>query len=50
MYICRVLRVAGVRWIHELVGRNIRVEASYEKVYRIGHITKNIWFDPKELK
>ena len=48
-FIIRILDTVGVdRW-DQLVGKHIRVEQSHTKVYRIGHITEDRWFDPADL-
>lgn len=50
-FIARVLDVVGVEKWEDLPGKHIRVETEGlgGGILRIGHITKNKWFDPKEL-
>lgn len=49
-FIRRILLTVDVERWEQLPGKHIRVEASEEKVHRIGHIIKDIWFDPEDLK
>lgn len=46
-FIARVMRTVGVKKWEDLKGKFIRVDATDGRVYRIGHITKDLWFDPK---
>lgn len=50
IWIRRVLETVGVDNWHKLEGQNIRVEQDrpFGKILRIGHITKDKWFDPVE--
>lgn len=48
-FIGAVLKTVGVEKWEDLNGKYIRVEASFCSVRRIGHITEDMWFDPKEL-
>lgn len=41
----RVLEICGVQKWEDIPGKYVRVDASYSKVYRIGHVIKNEWLD-----
>jgi hypothetical protein len=45
-HIYRILEVAGVTKWSQLKGRTIRVESTWSKVFRVGHIVKDDWYDP----
>ena len=45
-FIKRVLDTVGVESWEQLPGRFIRIEHDGTKVYRIGHIVEDRWFDP----
>jgi hypothetical protein len=51
-FIVRCLEIGGVDQFSKLVGRNIRVNRNYAgfntTIVAIGHITKDIWFNPTE--
>lgn len=49
-FIQRILTVVGVNTWEDLKGQHCRVEGSFDKIERIGHLIKNVWFDPKDLK
>ena len=45
-FLMDVLRVVEVGSWEELPGKYVRAEADSSKVYRIGHITKEHWYEP----
>lgn len=51
-FMAKILNVVGVSTMKELKGKNIRVRFKGwgSTIHSIGHIMKNIWFDPEELK
>jgi len=50
-FIYRLLEVCGVEDLKQIVGKAIRAKTSHNKVYAVGHILKDDWFDPeKEFK
>jgi len=49
-FIIRILSVLGVDKWEKIPGTHCRVKASHEKAEAIGHILKDKWFDPQELK
>lgn len=46
-FVYRMLQVAEVDDWSNLVGRTVRVDASWHQVHRVGHIVKDDWFDPE---
>lgn len=46
-FIDRTLAVLGVDCWEHLVGKHVRVRADYNKIYAIGHIVKDDWFEPE---
>ena len=44
-----LMKLFEVNEFYDLVGKNCRVEADHHKIYRIGHIVKDKWFDPEEV-
>lgn len=47
-FIFRCMQIAGVEDWKDLIGKSIRVKASYNEIYAIGNIIKDDWFNPKE--
>lgn len=47
-FIVSVLRALEVESWEQLVGTHCRVDASREKIHRIGHIIEDKWFDPEK--
>lgn len=39
----------GVERFEDMVGQACRVDADFGRIYRIGHLLKDDWFDPEEL-
>lgn len=46
-FIYRCLEVAGAEDWAKLPGRTVRVRADLGRIYAIGHIVKDDWFDPE---
>lgn len=47
LFIRRVLETVGVDKWENLKGKHVRVKADREKIYAIGHILENSWFEPE---
>lgn len=47
-FIKAVLKTLDVESWEQLKGTHCRLDASIDKIHRIGHIIDNKWFDPKE--
>lgn len=48
-FIMRVMEVVGVEKWEKLSGVYVRAKADHSKVYEIGNIIKNDWFNPSSL-
>ena len=48
IYIYEILKIAEEDSWDRLVGKTIRAKCRHDKVYEIGHILKNEWFNPEE--
>ena len=46
-FIKRVLEICDSEKWEDLKGKYVRADSEFGCVHRIGHITKDIWFDPK---
>lgn len=49
-WIIQLLKTLDVSTMKKLEGIPVRVEASLDKVHRIGHFLKDQWFDPELLR
>lgn len=49
IFIRRILETVGVEKWSELKRKTIRVNCNRERVFSIGHITKEHWFDPEQM-
>jgi len=48
VFVKGVLDTVGVSNWEDLKGKHIRVDHTWNKIYRIGNILKDKWFDPEE--
>ena len=48
-YIGRILKLVGVESVSELKGKPVRVDASFVCIFRIGHFTKDKWYDLEKI-
>lgn len=48
VFIERVLAIAGVQAWEQLPGRPVRIKNDHDKIYSIGHIFNDQWFDPDQ--
>ena len=44
----RVIDTVGVMGWNDLVGKNLRVRGTFEKISAIGHIIEDRWFEPEK--
>lgn len=49
-FVVGVMKAVGAESWENLKGMHCRVECEHVKVHRIGHIIKDQWFNPEELK
>lgn len=47
-WIQKIIETVGVEKWEDLKGKHIRVESEHSKVYKIGHIIEDRWFNPEE--
>jgi hypothetical protein len=47
-FIWKCMEIAGVDEWSKMVGKTVRVKCEWTKVHAIGHIVKDIWFNPSE--
>lgn len=47
-HLFRIMEIAGVEKWSQLRGKTIRVEGTWSKIERIGHIVKDDWYCPSE--
>ena len=45
-FVARAMQLTGVDNFNQLPGKNIRILSDDSRIYRIGHIYKDDWFDP----
>lgn len=48
-FVVGVLGAVGVDSWEELKGKHVRIDHDWSKIYRVGHIIENKWFDPVEM-
>lgn len=48
-FIRKTLDVVGVASWDQLVGKTVRVTADRNKIYQLGHIVNDRWFDPSTM-
>lgn len=48
-FIDGVLKTVGVQRWEDLAGKHLRADCDHGKVYRIGHIVEDKWFDPTSM-
>lgn len=47
-FIYKCLKIADVESWADLKGKTIRVKCTWNKIYEIGHIVKDEWFNPEK--
>ncbi len=48
-FIIEFMKVIEVRYWENIKGTHVRVECSHKEIYKVGHILKDKWFDPKDV-
>ena len=48
-FISSILKTVGATSWEKLPGQHLRVDATHDRVYRIGHLLREEWFDPAQL-
>ena len=49
-WLMRLMNAIGAREFKEMKGMYVRIEADEYKIFQIGHIVKEQWFNPEEMK
>lgn len=48
-WIISLMKVLDVKKFEDIKDQYIRIDSSHRKIYRIGHIVKDQWFDPEKM-